>query len=271
MLFVPSPNEPPNAMVKVPFAAPDDVTHWACPGAKVQVREAGESLRDGRQDEGEDEGRDKGKVVVLLTGWAFTYQVLQDGQRQIVKIDLPGDIIGLSRGAELPVDWGCEALTTVTFVTMSRQTLLARAVLQPRFALRILAESMRSETLIRERLSDIARRSARERILNFLHELWCRCQSFHRRGNPFRIPLTQCQLADALGLTSIHVSRTLKEFRQMKWLAYENRHLVIIDPSRLASLSTLGECYERWLRQPAINALMPPAELAITIKSEAHA
>ncbi|GGH13150.1 Crp/Fnr family transcriptional regulator [Alsobacter metallidurans] len=186
-------------------------------------------------------------IYGIVSGWAYSYRLFDDGRRQINTIELPGSLIGVASAARDGAAVGCACLTRVVYCVYPRATLFGRVMSEPALGLRIVAEVVRQEVLIRERLSDVARRPARERIANFLHELYCRRQITGRMDRPFSIPLTQTHIADALGLTPIHVSRTLREFKRDGVANYVGHDLQIIDAGKLARISTLDESYARWL------------------------
>jgi CRP-like cAMP-binding protein len=197
-----------------------------------------------------DEARN---VIYVTAGWAFSYRLLDDGRRQILHIHLPGNLIGLSTITRDVAAWGCEAITEFTYVPLCRDALMAQAWGRPDLALRITAEAVRGEILLRERLADVARRSARERVANFLLELYCRSQSIQVElgaGTRISIPLTQDKIADAVGLTSIHVSRTLRAFKAAGIIRYQGHDLQIVDPGNLKRISTFDDQYILWLQRP---------------------
>lgn len=216
----------------------------------------------GRQLQAPEENGER--VIGLLSGWAFSYRLFPEGLRQITTIELAGSLVGLSLGLHEAAACGCETLTEVSYCLIPREALMRQAGLQPPLALRLAAEALRKELLMRERLADVARRSARERVANLLLELSCRAES--RDGGMVVIPMTQNQIADAIGLTPIHVSRTLKEFKRSGIIRYVRRELVISDLEQLRQVSTLEEHYIDWLKRPSL----PRTHVEATITGREH-
>ncbi|MBX6426997.1 MAG: Crp/Fnr family transcriptional regulator [Variibacter sp.] len=194
---------------------------------------------------------DEARTVLYVTsGWAFTYRLLDDGRRQILNIHLPGNIIGLGAIGRDVAAWGVEALTDLSYIALSRDALMARASGKPEIVLRLTLEAARGEILVCERLADVARRSARVRVANLLFELYCRSTVLDGGPQPVSIPLTQDEIADAVGLTPIHVSRTLRAFKADGIIRYVGHDLQIIDAANLKRISTFDEPYIRWLHRP---------------------
>jgi len=194
-------------------------------------------------------------IICIISGWAFSYRLFDDGRRQIINLHLPGNLIGLSTVTRDVSAWGCEAVTDLTYISLCRDAVMAQVRLRPDLALRIVAEAVRGEILLRERLADVARRSARKRVANFLFELYCRSQSVadFAGGQAASIPLTQDKIADAVGLTPIHVSRTLREFKLAGITRYLGHDLQIVDPEQLRRISTFDDAYVQWLKQPSFS------------------
>jgi CRP-like cAMP-binding protein len=232
-----------------PFSR-EDLLRLAPPGGTFR-------MPAGRQLQAPEEAGER--IIGLLSGWAFSYRLFPEGLRQITTIELAGSLVGLSLNLREAAACGCETLTEVTYCLIPRETLMRQTGLQPTLALRISAEMMRRELLLRERLADVARRSARERVANLLLELSCRAESRDSaQGGGIVVPMTQNQIADAIGLTPIHVSRTLKEFKRAGVIRYVRRELVVSDLAQLRQASTFEDSYVEWLKRPA--AIRPPAD-----------
>jgi CRP-like cAMP-binding protein len=193
-----------------------------------------------------------GSVIgLIINGWAFSYKLLTDGRRQIVKIELAGGVIGagmpsLDGAAVL----GCEALTEVLCYLVPRDVFWMQASTNVQLAWLAAVEMAQNENLLRHRLADVAKRSACERIANLLCELYCRSSvniRGERRTGKFRIPLTQTQIADTVGLTPIHVSRSLRILKSAGILAYSGRQLEVVDADGLRRMCSLEPEYMRWL------------------------
>ena len=106
--------------------------------------------------------------------------------------------------------------------------------------------------MLRERIVALGRRSARGRVAYLLCELAWRQQSVGMiDGNAIRLPLTQTELADALGLTPVYVNRILQAFRREQLITLKERRLILHDPERLQAISELGSDYLQLGTTPA--------------------
>lgn len=198
-------------------------------------------------DAGEDlivAGEEASEVFILQVGWALRYRLLEDGRRQIVNFMLPGDVFDLQSLADLKADHTVTALTEceVTiipsrpFVTMLRQS--------SRLAAAFWWAAVQEESILREQIVRIGRRSARERIGHMLLEL-------HRRfvgatgeeTDRLVMPVTRSDIADALGLTPVHVSRTMSAMRRSGLISEERGSIILEDRERLARLSHFDTDY----------------------------
>ncbi len=167
-------------------------------------------------------------AVVIEDGWACRYRTLEDGRRQIMNFLLPGDLFDLCAFLLTKSDHSVGTITacTVNRVPISQVTRLFER--HPRLGSALWMGGLQEEAMLRERIMSLGRRTAEERTAHFLYELWVRLAVIGERdGRSFELPLTQTELADALGLTSVHISRTLRKLRK-RGLVEINRHRVTI-------------------------------------------
>lgn len=184
-------------------------------------------------------------VFIIQEGWAIRYRLLEDGRRQIVNFMLPGDVFDLQSLADLKADHSVTAIThcrvsvipSALFVSMLKQS--------ARLASAFWWSAVQEESILREQIVRIGRRSARERIGHLLLEL-------HRRfvgatgeeADRLTVPLTRTDIADALGLTPVHVSRTMSAMRRAGLIAeHRGGEITILDRERLAKLSLFDTDY----------------------------
>ncbi|QNI01555.1 Crp/Fnr family transcriptional regulator [Halomonas sp. SH5A2] len=179
------------------------------------------------------------EFCTLKSGWAYSYRHLENGDRQILEVFLPGDIIGLR---EFAFNQRLENVRMINdgvichfphrrMLELFRQSLTLTSVM---FAI-----GSRQQALLTERLVNIARRSARQKMAHFLHEMYLRLrQTNDDISGEFRLPLSQEQLADILGLSPVHVSRTFSALSE-DGLVFRDRHNVTIPD--LDALSVEGE------------------------------
>ncbi len=173
-------------------------------------------------------------VHVLCEGWAYRFVSLSGGRRMILAFLLPGDLISATAVFSDRIG------SSVLMINAGRYCLYRREEVQRILfdkdpALSVWAKYNRAEQEdIEQKLADIGRRSAEERIARLILGI---VRRLHLKGlqgqNDFPFPLTQQHIADATGLTPIHVSRTLNVFRQREIMSLSHGHLVIHDQKRL--------------------------------------
>jgi CRP-like cAMP-binding protein len=184
-------------------------------------------------------------VQILLSGWACRYKVLDDGRRQILAYLLPGDLCDLHVSLLNQMDHNIGLLSPATVVaipfrdihaTMERFTKIERA---------IWCASLADEAILREWLVSVGRRDAIGRVGHRLCELRYRMQEVGLvdRTGEFDLPLSQEDLADSLGLSSVHVNRILTRLRGQGLVLLNRRRLTIAQPERLAELSGFDPSY----------------------------
>ncbi len=203
---------------------------------RLSLRVAGRSLAAGQDVF--SQGEECGEVFTIVEGWVFLYELLEDGRRQILQFGLPGDFIGLRPGGR-PSGFGAQAIGPVRLCVMPRHQLLELARRRPQLACDLLGIFARGEAQTYERLTALGRKTALERVATLLLELFCRIRrrAPDMAGEILRLPLTQIHIADALGLTPVHVSRTLGVLRQAGILAFGGGTFRILAPDRLVAIA----------------------------------
>ena len=148
---------------------------------------------------------------MLVSGLAYRHKIGVDGLRQIVAIHIPGEVYGLQQLYLPTADNNVQALTRCEVVTISHKALRCLAAERPSVAHAIFVTTLVELSMAREWLLNIGRRSARTRMAHLLCEFAFRLDKHGLPpGQAYELPMTQEQLADALGLTAVHVNRTLK-------------------------------------------------------------
>ena len=182
------------------------------------------------------QGEPSEELFNVIEGWGFQYQLLEDGRRQIVRILLPGDFVGFQADLFAPLEHSAQALTEMRLCIFPRHNIIELFRSEPQLALRLTWMLARDDSRAQEWLINIGRRSARERVAHFLLELYyrVRMRAEEPLGASIPLPLTQEHIGDALGLTSVHVNRTLRDLRESGLLVVSNRLLNITDPDGLA-------------------------------------
>lgn len=187
------------------------------------------------------EGQTNHVAYVIQTGWACSFKILPDGDRQIITFPLPGDCVGLRSILLRASDHSFSALTDLTLSTIEAPRMMSILTEFPRLGSAILWAVSRDEAMIVEHLVSIGRRSAIERTAHFFLELYERLLLVGlAKNDTFDCPLTQYVLADALGLSAIHVNRTLRQLRELRLMTLRDRQVVIDDVNGLKELAGYG-------------------------------
>ena len=190
------------------------------------------------------EGQCGQKAFILSSGWVCSFKTLPDGSRQIVDFQLPGDFVGV-RNILLRTSWhGFETITQATLTEVSVDDLFAIFGETPRLAMAILWALSCEEAMVVEHLVDVGRRSALVRTAHYLLELGARLRMVGRASaDGYDCPLTQYLLADALGLSAIHVNRVLRQLRELGLLTFREGKVRFDDLDALVRLAEFDMDY----------------------------
>ena len=232
-------------------SSPNALTRKLCKFVELSAHEtetlAGLSQRQLslRTDQGlSQQGQANHAAFILTQGWAFSYILLHDGARQIVDFRVPGDFLGL-RGLLAPMsDLFIEPLTDIEVTEFQIDELLGAGTQVPRLMTALLAALARDQAITVEHLVSIGQRGALERTAHFFLELGARLEEAGQgRRDNYACPLTQYHMADALGLSAIHVNRILRELREEGHLTFRKGEVFIEDYERLATLAGFDSGY----------------------------
>ena len=186
-----------------------------------------------RMRAGEDlirEGDRPERVFLLLSGWAYRYKVLADGKRQIVAYLLPGDLCDAHIFILGKMDHSIGLLSNATVATVSRETMIDVTERSPAIARALWWSTLVDEAVLRHWLINVGQRDAYHRIAHLFCELWERASQVGLvSGGAFDLPLTQEQLGDTLGMTSVHTNRVLQRMRGEGIITFESKRLIIRD------------------------------------------
>jgi CRP-like cAMP-binding protein len=182
-------------------------------------------------------GAEMTQLILLASGWANRCRYTPEGMRQIVHLLVPGDIVTPSVLVTRYSDHGITALTDVVvrFVKPSEMERVLAASKKLATAFWWAAEQ--EHGVLREQIVRLGRRSALHRVPHLFLEL-------HRRlylvdlasAESFVLPLTQSEIADTLGLSNVHVNRTLRKLVADNYIEYHGAQIRIPDSARLAVL-----------------------------------
>lgn len=199
--------------------------------------------RDSRTDIAR-EGENPTVIRLLVSGWACRYKDLPDGRRQIVAFFLPGDFCDLNVYILSELDHSIGALTQVRFYEIQPQQFQEVIDQRPHLVRALLWHEMVSAGIQREWLLSIGQRSPLERLSHLFVELYYRLRAVGlATGLSFDLPITQNHLAEANGLSVVHLNRTLQEMRREGLIELSDRQLRIVDLDRLKTIAMFNKNY----------------------------
>jgi CRP-like cAMP-binding protein len=183
-------------------------------------------------------------AYILISGWACSYKLLEDGQRQIVDFQIPGDFLGL-RSVLLNVsDHSIEPVTDIEVTEVHVTDLLDAFAQTPRLAMAVLWAASRDEAMVVEHLVGVGRRNAAERVSHFLLELGSRLALVGLSSKAgYACPLTQYLLADALGLSAVHINRILRQLREAGMVTFQDGFVTFDDYDKLVNFAQFDAVY----------------------------
>jgi len=183
-------------------------------------------------------------VHLMLDGWACRYKQLPDGKRQIVSLFVPGDFCDLNVYILKYMDHSIGAITRLKVATITPEEMNALTDERPRITQALWWNELVTAAVQREWTLNLGQRTAYERLAHLLIELYIRLETVGRAQNGrCDFPLTQNDLADATGLTAVHVNRTLQELRRDGLIELDRRQLHIRDLNRMIDTAMFNPNY----------------------------
>lgn len=183
-------------------------------------------------------------ATLILDGLAFRHKVTVDGSRQILSVHVPGDFVDLE-GTLLKVsDHNVQGLTDCQVAIVPREEIIRLIERHPRVARAMWIDTLIDSSIFREWIVNVGRRDARSGMAHLLCEFVRRLE-IAGMASPggYDLPMTQEQLADALGLTPVHVNRVLKDMEAEGLIRRDKRFLNIPDWGRLKKVAGFNELY----------------------------
>lgn len=176
----------------------------------------------------------------IKTGWVATYSMLEDGRRQLIYLYVPGDIVLVHAGASVEEGHRLTAITNAIVVPLTADALPGGNCLDSEALGGWVQFLMRERSILSERIVSLGRRTAYERTAHLLVELCARLDPENWEfGSHTELPVTQEMLADLLGLSLVHVNRTLRRLRKDGHVATGNRCVVVHSPIDLVELGAM--------------------------------
>src|ERR1700733_7587547 len=209
-----------------------------------------DSCRDvrevGAREDVISQGDRTGGVKLLLDGFACRYKTLEDGRRQIVAYFVPGDLCDLRVFILKRMDHSIGAIAPSRVATIAPENVLKLMHTHPALTRALWWSTLVEEAIAREWIVNVGQRNALERMAHLFCELLYRFRAVGlNEGNSCTLPLTQVELAETLGLSSVHVNRTLPALRRRTLITLEGGTLTIQDLDTLKEVSFFNPDYLR--------------------------
>jgi CRP-like cAMP-binding protein len=183
-------------------------------------------------------------IYTVLEGWAYRFLLLPDGRRQILGYYLPGNTISLEALHMSRMHMSVQALTDMMLCVFDAERFKAFVKDHPAVAGEAERACIQRTILTDNRLMDLGRRTALEKVARLVLDTYARLA---RRGQvneqTFSWPLRHEHIADTLGLTPVHVSRTFRALRQQGLIEIHGQQVTIIDGATMLLTAGLPDDY----------------------------
>lgn len=190
------------------------------------------------------EGSSPDHSAILVSGLAYRHKITAEGARQIVSIQVPGDFVDLESSLLNVVDHNIQALTRCEVALIRSSAILELVNLHPRIARAMWIDTMIDGSIFREWVVNVGRRDAREKLAHLMCEFARRLEAAGMGSSSgYELPMTQEQLGDATGLTSVHVNRTLRSLADEGLIERERRFIRIPDWEKMRTIAGFNETY----------------------------
>jgi CRP-like cAMP-binding protein len=207
-------------------------------GLVRSLAETSEDLPTGTELIAEGQALDAPRL--LMSGWACRYRVLPDGRRQIFEFMLPGDLYGLCHRPQAVALTAAVALTPVVIADASAlsDAIVNKPERYPGLAAACYGTASLEEAYLLNQLVRVGRQTAYERTAHLILELHERLSVVGLADeSSVPIPLTQEILADALGLSVVHLNRTLQQLRRNQLIEFKGGLVRLLQPDVLADIA----------------------------------
>ena|SRR6187402_2315955 len=195
------------------------------------------------------------RCCVMVTGLSFRQKITGDGARQIISLQVPGEAVDFQNLFLDVSDHSVQMLTRGTVAEVPRTAFQEIVLARPQVGRAILVATLVEASIFREWVLNIGRRDARGRLAHLLCEFALRLEVLGLApDHGYQLPMTQEQLADATGLTSVHVNRVLKSLEAEGLIVRNRRNISFPDWRRLRDVGDFNPRYLHFQMQDAANA-----------------
>lgn len=189
--------------------------------------------------------------TLLLSGFAARYSELADGRRQYTQINCPGDFVDLHSFVMRQMDHGVLCLSPCLVSAVPHDRLRRITQDHPHLTRLLWLETVVDAAIHREWLLAMGQQTALERLALFLCEMQARLDAVGLvEDGVFDLPIRQQDLADFLGMSPVHLNRTLQILRETGWISWKGAQVRVIDRQRLIEAAEFDDTYLRLERSP---------------------
>lgn len=190
------------------------------------------------------EGDTTEELHLVVSGLGARYKLLPDGSRQILAFLVPGDLCDAEVFVLQEMDHGIVALSETRCALIHAKVMKSLLREVSPLAEALWWGTMTDAAVLRERIIDHGRRDARERIAHHFYEMLIRYRMIGGADdNSFDFPVTQDEIADATGLTPVHVNRMVQQLREEGLIAMRSKRLQVLDPDGLKRAARFNPNY----------------------------
>lgn len=208
-------------------------------------------------------------LFLIIEGWACRYTTTREGGRQISALLVPGDFCNLDSLLFDRLDCGVWTLTPATIIVIPRASALALATEYAGIARTFTWLAFVENAILAKLTLALGRRSAKGRLAHLLCELSARLGVEQDDESSFEFPLTQEQIGDALGLTSVHISRTMQLLRVEGLVETANRTMTLRSVAKLSQMGGFNPSYLHIERTEVVST--PPVTYPKSLASRGSA
>jgi CRP-like cAMP-binding protein len=190
------------------------------------------------------EGDEPAHCCFVLSGFCYRHKLTGEGERQIIAFHMAGDMVDLHNIFLDISDHNVQALTRSEFAFVPRRAIRELVEARPGVARAMWTETLVDASIFREWVLNVGRRSAISRIAHLLCELGLRLEAAGlAEARSYELPMTQEQIADAAGLTPVHVNRVLQQLGKLGLIDRSRRRVTIPDWERLRQIGDFNARY----------------------------
>jgi len=184
------------------------------------------------------------EICFVIEGWMCRYAITEQGSRQIVAFHIPGDLPDRD-SLHLPhLDHAIGSVSAARLAFIPHADLLELTERHPNIAVAMWRDAVVDAGIFRQWLTSVGRRTARQRVAHLICEMFTRMEALGLAdGDHFSFPVTQAQLADALGLSPVHVNRMVQDLRTEGLISWKAAIMTIHDRAALREVAGFDPAY----------------------------